>query len=191
MRRPSGDRLRGRTGCEGIKRDGRCARDSASSSPPLSHSPSLSLSFPRSPPPLIPLLFQRCPSDTLALNLPTALFLYLSPSHSPPPFSRLPVPRSLYPVYPSRSHPPRPSRSHSRTSAFLSAKRRTGFRRKETTIRRIVATDHSWRVDRINRSELAAATNRIARDTQVSQRRALRVPSDLCFFFVPSPRHRG
>lgn len=34
--------------------------------------------------------------------------------------------------------------------AFLSAERRTGFRRKETTIRRIVATDHSWRVDRIN-----------------------------------------
>ena len=38
------------------------------------------------------------------------------------------------------------------TSAFLFAPSRDGlgFRRKETTIRRIVATDHSWRVDRIN-----------------------------------------
>ena len=42
------------------------------------------------------------------------------------------------------------SHSHLCTSAFLTAERRTGFRRKETTIRRIVATDHSWRVDRIN-----------------------------------------
>lgn len=42
------------------------------------------------------------------------------------------------------------SHSYLCTSAFLTAERRSGFRRKETTIRRIVATDHSWRVDRIN-----------------------------------------
>lgn len=168
---------------EGIKRDGRCARDSASSSPlSLTLVLSLSSSLPRS---FLSFFSGVPPTPSRSTYLPFyfSIFLPLVPP--------LPVPCSLYPVRLSRSLPPRPSRSHPRTSAFLSAERRTGFRRKETTIRRIVATDHSWRVDRINPSELAAATNRIARDTQVSSRRALRVPSDLYFFFIPSPRHRG
>ena len=42
----------------------------------------------------------------------------------------------LAPALPPPSYSPEPGR--------------LGFRRKETTIRRIVATDHSWRVDRIN-----------------------------------------
>lgn len=41
--------------------------------------------------------------------------------------------------------------------------RTVGFRRKETTIRRIVATDHSWRVDRDLRRARLAAGNDIRR----------------------------
>jgi len=131
--------------------------------PPPPHSLVLSL-----PLPVIPLLFQRCPSDTLAQPTTYPLSLSLSPPLSLSPLvlprlacrpvslalarsrSLLPLSRSPFSLPPAavvslalanRAPPP----------AFLSAERRTGFRRKETTIRRIVATDHSWRVDRINR----------------------------------------
>lgn len=88
------------TGCvEGlprIKRDGRCARFTSSSPFSLTHSSrsfSLSLWFSLCPPPSF-LLFQRCPSDTLAQ--PTSLSL--SPSQPPPPpprSARRPVPLAL------------------------------------------------------------------------------------------------
>lgn len=146
-----------------IKRDGRCARFTSSSPFSLTHSSlSFSLSLSLCPPPSFLSFFSSVP-PTPSLNLP----LYLSLSLSLP----------LDPSSPSLSSPSRPSDARSFslpppsipstllalphrgrlarardpcTSAFLSAERRTGFRRKETTIRRIVATDHSWRVDRIN-----------------------------------------
>lgn len=54
-----------------------------------------------------------------------------------------------------------------RTSAFLTAERRSGFRRKETTIQRIVATDHSWRVDRINGVSYTNESSTGAYDTYI------------------------
>lgn len=156
MRRPPGDRLRGRT-AKDKKRRPVCAIHIVLAVLPRAVTRSLSLAFPRSSS-VIPLLFQRrCPSDTLAQ--PTTLPLSLSPSQPPFPSPSLPsrvplAPSSLSSRSPfslSPSHRGRLARARDPcTSAFLSAERRTGFRRKETTIRRIVATDHSWRVDRIN-----------------------------------------
>ena len=59
------------------------------------------------------------------------------------------------------------SHSHLCTSAFLTAERRSGFRRKETTIQRIVATDHSWRVDRINGVSYTNESSTGAYDTYI------------------------
>lgn len=140
------------------------------------------------PPPLFLSFFSGVP-PTPSRAQPTYRSISLSFS-LPFPLPCLSVPLSLYSVHPFRSLPSRScalSLALACTSAFLSAKRRTGFRRKETTIRRIVATDHSWRVDRINPSELAAATNRIARVHKYHASRAARALRDLSFFFVPSP----
>lgn len=59
------------------------------------------------------------------------------------------------------------SHSHLCTSAFLTAERRSGFRRKETTIQKIVATDHSWRVDRINGVSYTNESSTGAYDTYI------------------------
>jgi len=118
---------------------------------------SLSLSLSSS---VIPLLFQRCPSDTLnlplylslSISLSFPLLLSLSPLSRPSSGRSFSLPPPSIPfTFLTLARRGRLARTcEPRTSAFLSAKRRTGFRRKETTIRRIVATDHSWRVDRIN-----------------------------------------
>lgn len=96
----------------------------------VSSSPSLEFSIYHS----LPLYLSfRLLSVPLALPLARSSLYFVSLSHF----------LSLY-IALSSSH------SYLCTSAFLTAERRSGFRRKETTIRRIVATDHSWRVDRIN-----------------------------------------
>lgn len=173
-------------------------------SPSLTHTHSLiSLSLFLSRFPSV-LLRHSSPFSAVSLRHPrstyhcTSLFLSLSLPLGPP--------------SPSLSLPSRPSRSFSLpppsipstllalphrgrlarardpcTSAFLSAERRTGFRRKETTIRRIVATDHSWRVDRINgvNSRPRLTASRVTA-TSATHRVARSVPFDLFFF----PRHR-
>lgn len=125
---------------EGKKKGERCARTSRSS----------------------PFLFHKRLSVTIArvLDLPLSPSLSLV---SPPVRPSSASSRSLLPLFclafsfslflplsPCLCIALSSSHSHLCTSAFLTAERRTGFRRKETTIQRIVATDHSWRVDRIN-----------------------------------------
>lgn len=148
MRRPSGDRLRGRTAREGIKRDGRCARDSASSSPchyspslllTLPHSPSLSFSFSfsfslslprsaRSPPPSFLSFFSGVPptpSRSSSTYTYTALFLYLplSPSRSPPSRASSAHAPSIPSSRLARTRVPPPSSSYPPAEDWIPSKR--------------------------------------------------------------------
>lgn len=119
------------TSKKGKKRRSVCANKSILAFPfsRVSSSPSLEFSIYHS----LPLYLSfRLLSVPLALPLARSSLYFVSLSHF----------LSLY-IALSSSH------SYLCTSAFLTAER-SGFRRKETTIRRIVATDHSWRVDRIN-----------------------------------------
>lgn len=164
MRRLPGDRLRGRT-AKDKKRRPVCAIHIVLTVLPRSLTQSLFLSLSLSLslcPPSFLSFFSGVP-PTPSLNLPFCLSLSLSlPSRPPSPRRCLPSrpsdarsfslpPPSIPSTLLAPLHRNRLARAHEPcTSAFLSAERRTGFRRKETTIRRIVATDHSWRVDRIN-----------------------------------------
>lgn len=113
----------------------------------VSSSPSLEFSIYHS----LPLYLSfRLLSVPLALPLARSSLYFVLLSHFLSPYIAL-----------SSSH------SYLRTSAFLTAERRSGFRRKETTIQRIVATDHSWRVDRINGVSYTNESSTGAYDTYI------------------------